>query len=148
MNHFTPDELEAVHRLGRNIHHLNCYKDRILEGYLAPYAITSAQCKVLLLMSRDGINTSAELSRRLVLDSGAMSRMLDRLENKHMIIRVRSTADRRQVQLNLTATGHEFCRQLPLIISHTMNDLIGPLSPEEFEAFNRLLAKLVVPACI
>ncbi|CAJ0994805.1 Multiple antibiotic resistance protein MarR [Sodalis praecaptivus] len=148
MKHFAPDQLEEVFQLGRNIHRLNSDKDRLLETWLLPHDITAAQCKVMLLMCREGLETSAELCRRMNLDSGATSRMLDRLENKNLIVRVRCTDDRRQMRLSLTDTGRVFCRQLPSIITHTLNDLMAPLTPAEFKEFARLLNKLVGPAGI
>jgi DNA-binding MarR family transcriptional regulator len=73
-----------------------------------------------------------------------MSRMLDRLENKKMIMRVRSTTDRRQFHLALTAQGQEFCQEIAAIAVKTFNDLLAPLAPAELNEFNRLLSKLVV----
>ncbi|MBT9432745.1 MarR family transcriptional regulator [Candidatus Sodalis endolongispinus] len=146
MKHFAPEQLEAVFQLGRNIHRLNSDKDRLLETWLLPHDITAAQCKVMLLMCHEGIATSADLCRRMNLDSGATSRMLDRLENKNMLARVRCTDDRRQMRLSLTDTGRAFCRQLPSIITHTLNDLMAPLTPAEMKEFTRLLNKLVGPA--
>jgi DNA-binding MarR family transcriptional regulator len=144
MSHFTLDDIDTVYTWGRKIHRLNCYKDRILDQYLVPFAITAAQFKVMLLMNRDGLTTSAELCRCISLDSGAMSRMLDRLENKKMIMRVRSTTDRRQFHLALTAQGQEFCQEIAAIAVKTFNDLLAPLAPAELNEFNRLLSKLVV----
>ncbi|RLR17400.1 MarR family transcriptional regulator [Sodalis-like symbiont of Bactericera trigonica] len=100
----------------------------------------------MLLMCNEGIATSADLCSQMNLDSSATSRMLDRLENKNMIARVRCTDDRRQMRLSLTDTGSAFCRQLPSIITHTLNDLMAPLSLAEIKEFTRLLNKLVVPA--
>ncbi|TCW00464.1 MarR family winged helix-turn-helix transcriptional regulator [Biostraticola tofi] len=143
MTHFLLADLNAVHRWGRQIHQLNAHKDRLLEHYLIPYAITAAQCKVLLLMSRDGVSTSADLSRCLVLDSGAMSRMLDRLENKKLITRERCPTDRRQMHIKLTSGGQDFCRHIPEVVVDTFNDLLAPLTPAERNELDRLLTKLV-----
>ncbi|WP_413737704.1 MarR family winged helix-turn-helix transcriptional regulator [Sodalis sp. RH21] len=148
MDHFSDDDIETVFKWGRQIHRLNCCKDRILERHLAAYDITAAQFKVMLLMNREGMTTSAELCRCIMLDSGAMSRMLDRLETKDMIKRVRSTTDRRQFHLELTAKGQEFCRQIPLIAKKAFNDLLQPFTPAEFKEFDRMLTKLLIHAGI
>ncbi|WP_410014136.1 MarR family winged helix-turn-helix transcriptional regulator [Sodalis sp. C49] len=148
MDHFSADDIDKVYAWGRQIHRLNLCKDRILERYLEPYEITAAQFKVMLMMNRDGLTTSAELCRCISLDSGAMSRMLDRLQNKKMIMRVRSTTDRRQFHLALTEQGHAFCRQIPQIALKSFNDLLAPLTPSELNEFDRLLKKLAIPAGI
>ncbi|TKI03201.1 MarR family winged helix-turn-helix transcriptional regulator [Martelella alba] len=146
MSHFTLDDIETVYRYGRHIHRLNLCKDRLLEHYLTPYEITAAQFKVMLMMKRDGVITSAELCRCISLDSGAMSRMLDRLENKNMIERVRSRTDRRQFHLALTDKGQQFCQEIATIAVKAFNDLLAPLTPAELSEFDRLLEKLVVHA--
>nr|WP_255556826.1 MarR family transcriptional regulator [Sodalis sp. dw_96] len=148
MSHFTPDDVDTVYTWGRNINRLNCAKDRFLERYLAPYDITAAQFKVMLLMNQKRASTSAELCRCISLDSGAMSRMLDRLENKNMIMRVRSTADRRQHHLALTEKGQLFCQEIGEIAVKAFNDLLAPLTPVELNEFDRLLKKLAVLADI
>ena len=146
MSHFTLDNIETVYSWGRNIHRLNMCKDRILEHYLTPYEITAAQFKVMLLMTRNGVTTSAELCRCISLDSGAMSRMLDRLENKKMIERVRSKTDRRQFHLALTAKGQQFCQEIASIAVKAFNELLAPLTPAELNELDRLLNKLLVNA--
>lgn len=148
MDHFSGDNIDEVYAWGRQIHRLNLCKDRILDQYLEPYEITAAQFKVMLMMNRDGLTTSAELCRCISLDSGAMSRMLDRLQKKKMIMRVRSTTDRRQFHLALTEQGHAFCQQIPQIALKTFNDLLAPLSPTELNELDRLLKKLAIPAGI
>lgn len=145
MDHFSVTDIDKVFAWGRQIHRLNDFKDRILESHLAPYDITAAQFKVMLLMNRDGLTTSAELCRCILLDGGAMSRMLDRLEKKNMITRVRSTTDRRQYHLALTEQGNAFCRRIPGIAVQTFNELLAPLTPTELNELDRLLKKLAVP---
>jgi DNA-binding MarR family transcriptional regulator len=134
-----------AHSLGHLIHLANQYKDRLVENHVAEYGVTAAQFKVLLLLARDGLDTPAALCRPLSLDSGAMTRMLDRLESKGLLERVRSTEDRRQIRLQLTEQGRAFSNQICQIASQVTSELTRTLTPEEIDEFQRLLRKLLAP---
>ena len=54
--------------------------------------------------------TVAELARECQLDTGAMTRLLDRLEAKGLCRRVRSVSDRRVVNIELTDEGRAAAR--------------------------------------
>src|SRR5439155_20019978 len=73
---------------------------------LDEHGLTSAQWGPLMrLQTVGGASTVAELARWLNVDAGAMTRLLDRLEKKNLCKRVRSTEDRRVVQVELTPEG-------------------------------------------
>ena len=57
--------------------------------------------------------TVAELARECQLDTGAMTRLLDRLEAKGLCRRVRSLADRRVVNIELTDEGRAAAEEVP-----------------------------------
>ena len=69
------------------------------------HELTSAQWGPLMRLRTTGGSTVAELARWLQVDAGAMTRLLDRLEKKGLCKRVRSTEDRRVVQVELTPEG-------------------------------------------
>src|SRR3954468_5070118 len=73
---------------------------------LEPHGLTHAQWGPLFkLRNGCGSATVAELAREMQMDPGAMTRLLDRLEAKGLCKRVRSTDDRRVVNLALTQEG-------------------------------------------
>lgn len=146
MTRFKPDNFSLRYSLGHLIHLVNSLKDRLLDKHIVTYDITAAQFKVLLMLARNTADTPAELCRCLSLDSGAMTRMIDRLESKDLIARVRSTTDRRQVRLELTEQGHSLSKQIPQIAADAMNDLTGELTHSEVDELERLLKKILVPA--
>jgi DNA-binding MarR family transcriptional regulator len=78
----------------------------------------------------------------LGVDAGAMTRMLDRLEAKGLIGRVRSLTDRRVTQLRLTATGEAATEGIPEVVARVNNDYLQGFSREEFEELNALLARM------
>ena len=85
--------------------------------------------------------TAADLSRKGCHDTGAVTRLLDRLEGKGLIRRVRSEADRRIVNLELTDEGHQVSAEVPKILANLANQVLAGFSPEEFAVFRDLLGR-------
>lgn len=108
---------------------------------MEPYGITAAQFKVLIIMAQFDVDTPAELCRHLSVDSGSMTRMLDRLEQKNLLMRQRSEADRRQVRLVLTVDGQALADQLPEIGANAMNQLAGAITAQELQQLEQILKK-------
>ncbi|EFQ62587.1 MULTISPECIES: MarR family winged helix-turn-helix transcriptional regulator [Pseudomonas] len=145
MPHFTPDNFHNCH-LGLLLGRAAILKDRIIDTHMEPHGITAAQFKVLIIMAQFGVDTPAELCRHLSLDSGSMTRMLDRLEQKDLLSRKRSELDRRQVQLVLTPDGQRLADLLPFIGAQALNQLAGVLEPGELETLERILKKILIAA--
>ncbi|MDF2642364.1 MAG: MarR family transcriptional regulator [Pseudomonas sp.] len=145
LKHFSPDNFDSS-LMGLLVGRTNGLKDRMLDKYLEPYGVTSAQFKVLIIVAQFSADTPVELCRHLSLDSGSMTRMLDRLEQKELIVRTRSETDRRQVELALTAQGRTLADLLPQIGADAMNDTFAALDTEEVQALQRILTKVLVAA--
>jgi len=145
MKHFTPDEFRNCH-LGLLLGRAALLKDRIIDTHMVPYGITASQFKVLIIMAQYGVDTPAELCRHLSLDSGSMTRMLDRLEQKDLLARRRSEGDRRQVQLVLTAQGQVLADRLPEIGADAMNELAGAVTQQELRTLEEILKKILLAA--
>ncbi|MEG5263729.1 MarR family transcriptional regulator [Pseudomonas sp. JDS28PS106] len=145
MKHFSPDNYDSS-LIGLLVGRTNGLKDRMLDKYLEPYDVTAAQFKVLIIVAQFCADTPVELCRHLSLDSGSMTRMLDRLEQKGLVVRTRSETDRRQVQLALTEQGRTLAGLLPQIGADAMNDTFAALEPEEVQTLQRILTKVLVAA--
>ncbi|HVO90243.1 MAG TPA: MarR family transcriptional regulator [Casimicrobiaceae bacterium] len=76
-----------------------------VDRELAPFDITSAQFFILKLLMRGEVDSASGLCRGISYDPGAMTRMLDRLEQKKLIRRVQHPEDRRKTSLAVTAEG-------------------------------------------
>ncbi|EKT4467069.1 MarR family transcriptional regulator [Pseudomonas putida] len=145
MSHFSPENFQTC-AIGMLLGRAALLKDRILDWHLEADGVTAAQFKVLIIVTQYDVDTPAELCRYLGLDSGSMTRMLDRLEQKGLILRHRCPKDRRQVRLALTEDGQRLADRLPEIGAAAMNELVGALQPDELKTLEGLLAKVLLSA--
>lgn len=114
-----------------------------VERELEPCGLTSAQWVPLFKLHQGAASTAAELARECHLDAGAMTRMLDRLEAKGFVRRVRSEADRRVINLELTPEGRETAAQIPGVLCQVQNAHLRGFSREEFDTLKSLLGRML-----
>lgn len=113
---------------------------RSMDTRMQPYDLTAMQWGPLLLIAK-GYETVAACAREADIDASAMTRMLDRLETKGLITRVRSEADRRVVNLALTPAGTELAKKIPPEMALVLNHHLRGFTEEEFETLKTLLRR-------
>jgi DNA-binding MarR family transcriptional regulator len=109
---------------------------------LDAHGLTSAQWGPLLKMRNSGPATVVELARWCVVDAGAMTRLLDRLEKKGLCKRVRSTTDRRVVQVELTPEGEAAIAEVPAVLADVLNAHLTGFSKSEWIALKNYLRRM------
>lgn len=143
MKHYTSDNFQLTQSIG---FHLNKARNSLLlemDSALRPLDINGQQMGILLSLTRGMASTPFEISKLLGIDSGLMTRMLDKLEEKGLLERSRSIDDRRVVNLTLTSKGRTVASEIPTIAPEVLNHRLQGFTVEEFEEFRRLLQKFV-----
>lgn len=79
----------------------------VYRPVLEPLGLTHPQYLVMLALWEEEPLSVTELSRRLELDPGTLSRLLKRLETAGLVRRDRNPADERSLALALTSRGRE-----------------------------------------
>lgn len=83
---------------------------QLYQPLLAPLGLTYPQYLVMLVLwEHDGASVRT-LCDKLYLDSGTLTPLLTRLESARLVRRVRSSADARVVDIELTAAGRKLKR--------------------------------------
>jgi DNA-binding MarR family transcriptional regulator/GNAT superfamily N-acetyltransferase len=100
----------------------------LLEERLLRTPFSLAEARILYELGTGKRVIAAELSRRLDMDFGYLSRSLRSLERRHLIRRSRSSADGRQQILTLTPSGRAAFRSLDSRSSIQIGKMLGPLS--------------------
>jgi DNA-binding MarR family transcriptional regulator len=98
---------------------------------------------VSLMALREGLaTTAAELARHMNHDTGATTRLIDQLEERGLLKRTRSSADRRVVNLALTQEGRAVAKSLTPLVMDYWNDVLGEFSHAEVATLISLLTRL------
>ena len=108
-----------------------------------PGSPTFPQWIPLAKLHMGSATTVAELARECQLDTGAMTRLLDRLEAKDLVRRVRSQSDRRVVNIELTDEGRSAAREVPQHLAAVQNEYLAGFTQEEWELLKGFLRRIL-----
>jgi DNA-binding MarR family transcriptional regulator len=114
-----------------------------MDAALKDLDINSQQMGIVLSLNRGVAATAFELSKLLSIDTGLMTRMLDKLEMKGLLERSRSVHDRRVVNLMLTAKGEALAARIPEVAPQVLNAPLKKFTKAEFAELRRLLHKFI-----
>ncbi|MEW6344389.1 MAG: MarR family transcriptional regulator [Paraburkholderia sp.] len=143
MDHYTRESFNSEVSVGFSINKARNVMVAEMDNALKGLDITSQQMGILLSLQRGTADTPFELSKLLGIDTGLMTRMLDKLEAKGLLQRSRNLEDRRVVNLMLTRKGIEVANQVPDVAPSVLNARLKRFTKEEFKEFGRLLKKFL-----
>ena len=113
-----------------------------LDEELAAFDITAAQYVILVNLAT-GVDSASGLCKGVSYDPGAMTRMIDRLERKGLVRRVRSPEDRRVVNLALTEEGRAVYPKLVASAAAVTNRSLRGFTKAEAQQLERLLQRML-----
>ena len=128
--------------LGHQIRRITTLMRQHVDRDMEAHGLTSAQWLPLFMLAAGQARTVAELARMCQLDAGAMTRLLDRLEHKGLCHRVRSTQDRRVVELELTPQGRQAAEPVPRTLCDLQNAMLDGFSQEEWQTLMQFLQRI------
>ncbi|MBI3652687.1 MAG: MarR family transcriptional regulator [Acidobacteria bacterium] len=134
---FASLEAEAVLNILRTADALG----RSATDYLKPRELTPAQFNVLRILrgaGADGLNCR-EISQRLIKFDPDVTRLLDRLEKRGLVLRQRESQDRRVITVRITTAGLAILKQLDRKMLGLHKQQIGHLSERQLKTLIRLL---------
>ncbi|HET7041888.1 MAG TPA: MarR family transcriptional regulator [Gemmatimonadales bacterium] len=129
--------------------HLNIVRtadllNRAFASALKPYGLTSTQYNVLRILrgaDADGL-PSGEVAERMITREPDITRLLDRMEEKGWVRRLRDQEDRRVVRVWITAAGHALVDSLDAPIDSAHRHCLGPLGEASLTQLCDLLGEV------
>jgi len=122
--------LEILKALRRIIRKTSQHSRQI--GRTAGLSVPQMLClRAIRDLSHDGEVTVAMVAHAVQLSPATVSRILDRLETSRLIIRQRTSTDRRRVCLALTDAGTRQVEKLPIPLHEQFLRQLESLGPEE-----------------
>lgn len=140
--HYDPSSFESQKSLGYLLKTNHALMREGAERILAKFNFNFVHWIILQKLHEGLVNTASDLCREIAHDNGAITRVIDQLEDKGLIERIRSLQDRRVVNLTLTDAGRNELNQLTPAVIDCLNNVLAPFSDAEFLELIRLLEKL------
>jgi DNA-binding MarR family transcriptional regulator len=117
---------------------------RGIDQRMQPVELTAMQWEPLLLLWLKRADTVAALARESRMDCGAMTRMLDRLEEKQLLTRHRSETDRRVVHLQLTEKGRKVSEAIVPLVKEELAKHLRGFRKDELVTLRKLLNRMLI----
>ena len=118
-------------------------KELAEDEELAPLEVSSAQYIILATLGKEGTQSTAELCKGISYDAGAMTRMVDRLEEKGLLRRQRDAADRRLFRLELTEAGNAALPRMRRISIRVTNRYLRGFTQDEARQLEGFLLRML-----
>lgn len=119
-------------------------REGIIAGFRAAFAelrcigsermhragISMGHFHLLSMLDRHGDTTMSRIAEQLDVSLSNATGLVDRIEERGLVERVRVADDRRVVQVRLTADGHRLLREVELLRDDMLNRVLEQLEPE------------------
>ncbi|WP_373479472.1 MarR family winged helix-turn-helix transcriptional regulator [Geminocystis sp.] len=110
---------------------------------LEPYGLTPFHYLVLCcLWEEDGLSTTG-IANKLKQLGATLTGVVDRMEERQLVIRERNLSDRRVVQIWLTEEGKQLMKVLPPIGAATIEKATKNISRADQEMVTKILDRIV-----
>jgi DNA-binding MarR family transcriptional regulator len=142
----TIDDCAASRAPGRLIRRIDRLMYGLVEARFPEDGLSFSQWIALKLIHDGIVATPGELARDLGHTTGAVTRLIDALEQRGLVARSRCGVDRRSVRLQLTDKGRDEMHVHGEDVIDLWNEVLAEFSRDEFEALIRGLTKLLALA--
>lgn len=113
-----------------------------LEDALKPYDITPGQWNLINQLERAGELSQKELAERTRKEQATITRYLDTLERKGLVVRNKHKSDRRAHAISITDKARELIYSAQPVTIERANQLIDGIDQKDLDTFVAVLAKL------
>lgn len=114
----------------------------VVNKSIAELGLNPTEFAVLELLYHKGRQPLQQIGGKILLASGSITYVVDKLEQKELLIRVSCKEDRRVIFAEITPKGKEFIESVFPGHEQRIDDIMSVLSPEEKETAIELLKKL------
>lgn len=138
----APDLKHDVDRILEAIFYLYTESRRITKEAARRASLTGPQLTVIKILETFGDLSLSELSDRIRAQNSTVTGIIDRMEREGLVVRARSTEDRRVVYIRLTEKGERIAREMPVEPMEILRNALASLSPSETRELLKISTKL------
>lgn len=132
------DSLDLYIALSRASQWVIAHADRDIRRH----GLNRTEFGVLELLYHKGAQPIQQIGGKILMSSGNITYVVDKLEKKQLAVRKASTEDRRLIFAEITDQGKQFIENVFPAHAKVIERAVSGLSPEEKETASRLLKKL------
>jgi len=112
-----------------------------ITDILKPFGLSPTQYNVMRILRGAGDSgiTCKEIGARMITRDPDITRLLDRLERRHLVTRNRAKEDRRFVSIHITNEGLSLLKELDDPIARRQLDLMGHMDKQQLYRMVELL---------
>lgn len=136
MNNYDDPQVQEIEILLRKVCFYIKKKGRVI---LDDYDITPAQFEALQIIINHDEVTISELSSKLYQAPSTITDLVDRMEAKELVQRVRDCKDRRIVRITALEKGHNILDEVLVERCKFVNYALTEVGSEDKERFKKLL---------
>ena len=117
---------------------------RRMAAVIEPYGVTIQQYNVLRILRGAGEPLPIlGIAERMVEQTPGITRLLDRLQVKNLVVRQRCSEDRRVYHCSITNEGLALLASMDAAVYEVDEAAIGPLPPDDVDQLVRLLRAIL-----
>ena len=106
------------------------------------YNVSSAQLNCLLGLYETGSLSPSQIAKHILVNSSTVTGIIDRLEHKGLVRRLRVSQDRRVITVELTKSGKVLAENAPPPVQQKIIDGLNKLSAEQIDQTAAVLISL------
>lgn len=118
-------------------------RHRARRSRLARHGVSMTHFHVLLQLAEGEELTMTELAHSLDASLPSMTGIVDRVEARGLVARVRASDDRRVVRVRLTLAGREWLRDMEAMRRNTVERVLAHLDDTQLDRLGRSLGDLM-----
>ena len=120
---------------------VNGYFTKVLNENISKFGLNLTDFSVLDLLFQKGEQTTQKIGEKMLITSGSITYIVNKLEKMELICRNKSKTDKRITYIKLTKKGRETIFELLPLQIEKINEIFSDFSREDLINLNHLLKK-------
>jgi DNA-binding MarR family transcriptional regulator len=110
---------------------------------MRPLRVTVSRYRTLAILSELADLTVNELARHSSIERSALSRLLDQMEREALIVRRPSRADRRAIEIRITAKGRDAFLAMRPVRRAVLRQAVDGIAPPEIDRMRTVIQRML-----
>ena len=120
---------------------VNSYFAKVLNENISKFGLNLTDFSVLDLLFQKGEQTTQKIGEKMLITSGSITYIVNKLEKMELICRNKSETDKRITYIKLTKKGRKTIFELLPLQIEKINEIFSDFSREDLINLNHLLKK-------